>query len=190
MEVGGGAGGDGSGGEELAVVVMTLVMVEAAEARVVAMGVKEEVEEATVAEVWKVRSLRVQHPHPLLPTIHIVVLRGGMESWRLRTRLSKIHFACPFAHPSNTLALRVRCRNSHPNILKRGAHLSPHFCRITSTGLLEVEWPPSGDGANAPDALSKRPPRRPRRAYCRCTLAEAWGESGWSSGSTFCRERI
>ena len=69
------------------VVVMTMVMVGAVEARVVAMGAKEEVEEATVAEAWRVRGLRVQHPHPLLPTIPIVVLRGGMESWRLSTRL-------------------------------------------------------------------------------------------------------
>ena len=59
-----------------AVVVMTMVMVGAVEARVVAMGAKEEVEEATVAEVWRVRGLRVQHPHPLLPTIPIVVLWG------------------------------------------------------------------------------------------------------------------
>ena len=70
-----------------AVVVMTMVMVGAVEARVVAMGAKEEVEEATVAEAWRVRGLRVQRPHPLLPTIPIVVLRGGMESWRLSTRL-------------------------------------------------------------------------------------------------------
>jgi hypothetical protein len=35
-----------------AVVVMTMVMVGAVEARVVAMGAKEEVEEATVAEAW------------------------------------------------------------------------------------------------------------------------------------------
>ena len=72
-----------------AVVVMPMVMVGAVEARVVAMGAKEEVEEATVAEAWRVRGLRVQHPHPLLPTIPkpIVVLRGGMESWRLSTRL-------------------------------------------------------------------------------------------------------
>ena len=38
-----------------AVVVMTMGMVGAVEARVVAMGAKEEVEEATVAEAWRVR---------------------------------------------------------------------------------------------------------------------------------------
>ena len=45
-----------------AVVVMTMVMVGAVEARVVAMGAKEEVEEATVAEAWRVRGLTTPTP--------------------------------------------------------------------------------------------------------------------------------
>ena len=50
-----------------AVVVMTMVMVGAVEARVVAMGAKEEVEEATVAEAWRVRGLRVNAHTPCCP---------------------------------------------------------------------------------------------------------------------------